>query len=94
MLVSVLFFCVLVCSMAHDEQEITRSLARAFDRAWDSYYRAARLTVSQDVARTELARRLVQLSKQGIQDEESLAKAGLHHLHQLPLKGGQGDIQP
>jgi thiamine pyrophosphate-dependent acetolactate synthase large subunit-like protein len=79
--------------MANDEQNMTRSLARAFDRAWDGYYRAVRLTVSQDVARTELARRLVHLAKQGIKDEESLAKAGLHYLRQLPLKGGQDDVQ-
>jgi hypothetical protein len=71
------------------DQDIRRSLARAFDRAWDSYYRSGRLTVSQDVARTELARRLVQLSKEGVRDEGSLAKAGLSHLRQLPLKGGK-----
>ena len=52
------FLCELACFMANDEQDIRRSLARAFDRAWDGYYRSERLTVSQDVARTELARRL------------------------------------
>jgi hypothetical protein len=36
-----------------------------------------RLTVSQDVARTELARRLVELSKEGVRVEGSLTKAGL-----------------
>ena len=30
------------------------------------YYRSGRLTVSQGVALTELARRLVQLSKEGV----------------------------
>ena len=75
--------------MPDDDQDIRKSLARAFDRAWDSYYRSARLTLSQDVARTELARRLVQLSKEGIRDEKSLAEAGLRHLHQLPFKGGE-----
>ena len=75
--------------MTDTDQDIRRSLARAFDRAWDGYYRAARLTVSQDVARTELARRLVQLSKQGVRDEDSLTKAGLNHLHQLPFKVGK-----
>jgi hypothetical protein len=54
------------------DQDIRRSLARAFDRAWDGYYRSGRLTVSQDIARTELARRLVQLSKEGVRDEGSL----------------------
>ena len=47
----------------NDDQDIRRSLARAFERAWDGYYRSERLTVSQDIARTELAKRLVQLSK-------------------------------
>jgi hypothetical protein len=70
--------------MPRDDQDITHSLARAFDRAWDGYYRAGRMTLSQDVARTELARRLVQLSKEGVRDEESLAKAGLKHLRQVP----------
>jgi hypothetical protein len=63
--------------MPNDEQDIRRSLARAFDRAWDGYYRSGRLTVSQDVARTELARRLVQLSNEGVRVEGSLTKAGL-----------------
>jgi len=59
------------------------SLARAFDRAWDSYYRSGKLTVGRDIARTELARRLVQLSIDGIQDEGTLAQAGLNHLRWL-----------
>jgi hypothetical protein len=75
--------------MPNDDQDIRRSLARAFDRAWDGYYRSGRLTVSQDVARTELARRLVQLSNEGVRDEGNLAKAGLGHLRQLTLKGGK-----
>jgi hypothetical protein len=75
--------------MPEDEQDIRTSLARAFDRAWGRYYRSGQLTVSQDVARTELARRLVQLSKEGIRDEGRLAAAGLSHLRQLPLKGGK-----
>lgn len=66
-----------------DDQDIRKSLARAFDRAWESYYRSGRVTISQDVARTELARRLVQLSKQGMSDEQRLADAGLTHLWQL-----------
>jgi hypothetical protein len=65
------------------DQDLRRSLARAFDRAWSSYYRSGKLTLSQDIARTELARHLVQLSKTGILDETMLASAGLNHLHQL-----------
>jgi hypothetical protein len=71
------------------DQDIRRSLARAFDRAWDGYYRSGRLTVSHDIARTELARRLVQLSKEGVREEASLAQAGLRHLRQLTLKSGK-----
>ena len=72
----------------NDDQDIRRSLARVFDRAWGRYYRSGRLTVGEDVARTALARRLVQLSKEGIRDEGRLAEAGLSHLRQLPVKGG------
>ena len=67
------------------DQDIRRSLARAFDRAWENYHRRGRLTVSQDIARTELARRLVQLSKEGVRDEGSLTESGLSHLGQLTL---------
>ena len=77
--------------MPDDDQDIRRSLARAFDRAWEDYYRSGRLTVTQDVARTELARRLVQLSKQGISDEQGLAKAGFRHLCQLSVSGEKTD---
>ena len=73
--------------MSDEDQDIRKSLARAFDRAWDGYYRSGRLTVGQDVARTELARRIVQLSKEGVRDEESLVKAGLNHLYQITLPG-------
>ena len=52
-----------------EEQDVKKSLARAFDRAWHGYYRAGRVTISQDVARTELARKLVQLSRDGVRDE-------------------------
>jgi len=71
------------------DQDIRLSLARAFDRAWDGYYRSGKLTVSRDIARTELARRLVQLSKEGVRDEGKLIQAGLSHLRELTLKGGK-----
>jgi hypothetical protein len=71
-----------------NNQDIRQLLARAFDRAWDGYYRSGRVTISQDVARTELARKLVQLSKEGVRDEGRLSAAGLNHLHQLTLKDG------
>jgi hypothetical protein len=69
-----------------DSKDIRLSLARAFDRAWTRYYQAGRLTVCKDVARTELARLLVVLSKQGVRNETSLAAAGVKHL--LLLQGG------
>jgi hypothetical protein len=75
--------------MPEGDQAIRQSLARAFDRAWEGYYRSARLTVGQDVARTELARRLVQLSREGVTDEASLVKAGVNHLCQLTLPGAK-----
>jgi hypothetical protein len=64
-----------------EEQDIKKSLARAFDRAWHGYYRAGRVTISEDVARTELARKLVQLSRNGVRDEWRLSAAGLIYLH-------------
>jgi hypothetical protein len=74
-----------------DDQDIRRSLARAFDRAWEGYYRSGRETISQDVARTELARKLMQLSKDGVRDEARLSAAGLIHLHQLTIKEGKNE---
>jgi hypothetical protein len=80
--------------MADDDQDIARSLAIAFDRVWESYYRAGRVTVSQAVARSELARRLVQLSREGVRDENALTRAGLSHLHQLPRRAGKNLMRP
>lgn len=64
-------------------QNIRKSLARAFDRAWGNYIRPGRVTVSHDRARTELAKHIVQLSRGGIYDETTLAEAGLKHLRNL-----------
>jgi hypothetical protein len=69
--------------MEPDDQDLRKSLARAFDRAWEGYYRSTKQILSQDIARTELAKRLVQLSREGIQDERLLAKAGFRHLQEL-----------
>ena len=74
--------------MAKGDQDIRQSLARAFDREWDGYYRSNRQTLSLDVARTELAKRIVQLSKEGGQDERFLTKAGLSHLQELTRNSG------
>ena len=69
---------IFLSSMSNNipDQDITRSLARAFDRAWDRYYHSGQLTLSRDVARIELAQRLVQLSKEGIRDEITLSRTG------------------
>ena len=72
-----------------EEQDVKKSLARAFDRAWHGYYRAGRVTISQDVARTELARKLVQLSRDGVRDEWRLSAAALIHLHDITPKDGK-----
>jgi hypothetical protein len=74
-----------------EDQDIRKSLARAFDRAWDRYYRSKRATMNQDVARTELARKIVQLSKQGVRDEWRLSAAALVHLHELTPKDGKAE---
>jgi hypothetical protein len=73
-----------------EDQDIRKSLARAFDRAWDGYYRSGRVTISRDIARTELARKLVQLSKEGIRDEDRLCADALVHLRELM----PGDSKP
>ena len=79
------------CPMPNDipDPDIRLLLARAFDRTWASYYRSGKLTVSRDVARTELARRLVQLSREGIRDEGKLVQAGLGYLREMTLRGNR-----
>jgi hypothetical protein len=69
--------------MAPEDQDIRQSLARAFDRAWEGYYRSTKQALSQDVARAELAKRIVELSRQGVRDERLLAKAGFRYLREL-----------
>ena len=68
------------------DAETTRTLARAFDRAWDRYYRSGRTTLDPAVARPVLAKRLVQLAKAGERDEGRLAAGGLTHLHTYSYK--------
>jgi len=65
------------------DPETTRLLARAFDRAWDRYYRPGRITIAPDVARPALANHLVEMAKQGTLEEGALAAAGLLHLISL-----------
>jgi hypothetical protein len=63
--------------------EVTRSLARAFDRAWEQYYLPGRITISADVGRKQLAKRLVELAREGERNESALAAGGLAHLVSL-----------
>ena len=72
-------------------QDAKWPLARAFDRAWDVYYRPGRLTLGPDIARTELARRLVELWKEGVRDEKSLVERGLSYLDQIALIDAETD---
>jgi hypothetical protein len=46
-------------------------------------------TISRDIARTELARRLVQLSGEGVRDETKLSLVGLRHLNELTVSNGK-----
>jgi hypothetical protein len=68
------------------DPELKWLLARAFERAWDEYYRPGRPTVDPEYARPALAKRLVALSKEGVRDEERLAVGGLIHLRLLAVR--------
>lgn len=63
--------------------DIRKTLARAFDRAWDEYHREDQLTMNEDLVRAELAKQIVELSKAGVIDELELASSGLAHLRRL-----------
>jgi hypothetical protein len=65
------------------DPEITQLLARAFDRAWNRYYRPGRVTIAPDVARPALATHLVQMARDGTVEEGALAAGGLLHLISL-----------
>jgi hypothetical protein len=65
------------------DSEITWLLAKAFDRAWDQYYLPGRITIAADVGRKQLAKRLVELAREGVRNESALAAGGLAHLVSL-----------
>ncbi|HEV7601840.1 MAG TPA: hypothetical protein VGO49_16490 [Bradyrhizobium sp.] len=65
------------------DPELTRLLARAFDRAWDRYYRPGRITIAPEIARPALAAHLVAMAKDGTIEEGALAAGGLLHLISL-----------
>ena len=56
-------------------------LARAFDLAWEQYYAESRKrTISEDVARRELATCLVEMQRSGVREEGALAACGVLRL--------------
>jgi hypothetical protein len=66
---------------ADDELKL---LARAFDRAWNRYYRPSRIgAISESVARPALAKHLIALAKDGVVSIDALAQGGLLHLVSL-----------
>ena len=65
------------------DPDIARILALAFDRAWDDYYLYGRRTIDLEVARPELAKRLVEAAQGGERDEDRLAAIGLRRLQAL-----------
>ena len=65
------------------DPEMTRLLARAFDRAWARYYRPGRVTIAPEIARPALATHLVAMAKDGTSEEGALAAGGLLHLISL-----------
>ena len=69
---------------ATNQDDLVVVLARAFDRAWEGYYRLGpNCTIPEDVARPALAQQLVTMAKKGIEDEDALTAAGLRHLSAL-----------
>jgi len=60
--------------------------SRAFDLAWEQYYGPGyKGPLSEEVARSELARCLVEMSKSGVQEEQALAACGVLHLVALTI---------
>jgi hypothetical protein len=67
-----------------DRNELTLMLARAFDEAWELYYLPHRGgALSENIARSLLAKHLVALAKRGLTDEDALAVAGVERLISL-----------
>lgn len=69
--------------MSGSETDRVHLLARAFDGAWAQYYRPRRLTLPPEVARTALAKHLVEMANTGVDKEAALVEAGLEHLNGL-----------
>ena len=66
------------------QDDMTTLLARAFSTAWKRYYLPGRSgTISEEVARHSLARHLVLMVKNGVNEEEALVTGGLLYLVSL-----------
>jgi hypothetical protein len=68
-----------------DLAEFKLRLARAFDRAWERYYRPGRMgAIAESVARPALAKHLIALAKKEQEvSSDALAESGLVHLISL-----------
>jgi hypothetical protein len=66
------------------DDELKLLLARAFDRAWNRYYRPSRVgAISASDARPALAKHLIALAREGVVSVSALAEGGLLHLISL-----------
>jgi hypothetical protein len=71
-------------SLAMSEPERIDLLVRAFKAAWDHYFRPGRQSeLLECITRPALAKFLVSKAREGIDDEPSLAAAGLEFLFSL-----------
>lgn len=68
-----------------DLDEFKLRLARAFDQAWERYYRSFRIgAIAHSVARPELAKHLIVLARKEHEISlDALAESGLMHLVSL-----------
>ncbi len=67
-------------------QEFNLLLARAFDLAWEQYYGPDYMgSLSEEVARPELAKCIVEMAKSGVKDEQALAACGVLRLVALTM---------
>jgi hypothetical protein len=74
--------------MPESADEFKLLVARAFDMAWKRYYRPSRVgAISPDIARTALAKHLIELAKEGVVSTGDLAKSGLLYLVSLTPEG-------
>jgi hypothetical protein len=77
------------------DDELKLLLARAFDRAWNRYYRLSRIgAISANVARPSLAKHLIALAKGGVVSFDALADGGLTYLVSItPEAPHWGDLR-